>query len=167
MPVARYAASSAAFAAPTSTAPFLAIQGSNAKKVVIRRIILSGPTLTAVGYINFLIKKTSTAVSGGTSTNLTAVKLNSSDPDSTASLIKVYTAAPTAGTAVGNIASRRVLGQATTAAAGGYPEVMIEFDFNQIGGVPLNSAAEGVVVHFESAPASAVTMVAQIEWTEE
>lgn len=167
MPISKFVAASDAFAAAASTAPFFAIQGSATKTVRVRRVVVSGPTLTAVAYLNILVRKTSTAVSSGTPAALTAVNVDAGSTASTANLINTYTAAPTAGTAVGIVASRRVLGQATTAAAGGYPETTIEFDFRHLGGIVLSGTAQGLSVSFGSAPGSAVTLSVSVEFEEE
>lgn len=163
-----YAASSAAvLVAAASTSPFFAITGSSTKTVRVRRIVLGGFTLTSVAYLNIFATKTSTSISGGTPTAFTAVPINSGYSAATAALVQGYTAAPTAGTAVGVVASKRVLGQATTAAAGGYPEVTVELDFSKFNGIVLQGTAQGLELAFSGAPATAVSMTIYVEWDEE
>lgn len=161
------AASAAALVAAASTSPFFAITGSATRIVRVKRIVLGGFTLTAVAYLNIVATKTSTSVTGGTPTAFTAVPVDSTYAAATATLVQGYTAAPTAGTAVGSVATRRCLGQATTAAAGGYPETTIEFDFTKQGGIILRGAAQGLELAFNGAPATAVTLAIMVEWDEE
>lgn len=162
-----YRASTAVvFVAVAGTAPFFAIYGSATKTVRIKRIVISGFTLTAVGYINTNVAKYSTAPTGGTATALTPVPLDSNDAASTISLCSVYTAAPTAGTKVGDLSSRRSLGQATTAAAAGIPEE-IEFKIDPDEGIVLRGTTQGVCLYFSTAPATAVTLAITVEYTEE
>jgi hypothetical protein len=166
-----YRASTTAVLVPavTSPNPWFTIYGSATKTIKIQSIIISGLTLTAVAYLNIGLRKYSTAVSGGTSSALTAVPLDSSSAASSATNINVYTAIPTAGTTVGDISSRRVLGQATTAAAAGITQ-MVDFDFTPTGdgtAIVLRGTAQGVGLYWITAPASTVSLLLRIEWTEE
>ena len=166
MPVQKYIAStSGTLVAAAGTSPFFAIQGSANKVVKVTKINVDAPTLTLIEYLNVVARKTSTAVSGGTATALTAVPLDSSHSASTASLVNVYTAAPTPGTAVGVISSERALGQAAVAAAAGLP---VDDMVIKVGdGVILRGIAEGLSLSFAAAPASAVTLTIEVEWEEE
>jgi hypothetical protein len=165
----RASTSAVLVAAVTATVPFLTIYGSATKTIRVQSIIISGLTLTAVAYLNIGLRKFSTAVSGGTSTALTKVALDSTNAASSATNVNAYTVAPTAGTTIGDIASRRIMGQATTAAAAGIPQV-VDFDFSPTGDGTspiLRGTAEGLGLYWITAPATAVSMVARIEWTEE
>ena len=151
--------------AAAGTAPFFIIQGSATNSIRVKKITIQGPTLTAVEYLNIIATRYSTAISGGTPTALVSVPKASSYAASTQNLLNVYTAAPTAGTAVGTVASARVLGQATTAAAAGTVNDQIVFDFGT--GIILKGAAEGLGVRFANAPATAVTLALTVEFDEE
>ena len=158
------------FVAVAGTAMFFVISGSVSKTVTIQRISMSCPTLTAVAYHNIVVEKWSTAPTLGTATTLVKVPLDSNYAAATANLVQVYTAAPTEGTLVGTIGSQRFLSQATTAAAGGPPPDKVEWDFRTMGGssgVVLRGTAQCLSLAFCTAPASAVTMVVEVEWTEE
>ena len=150
--------------------PFFLIEGSSTKVVKVHKIVVSGMSLTAVAYLPIICRKYSTASSGGTATALTAVPIDSKSPTSTANILKVFTVAPTAGTSVGVIDSRRALAQATTAAAAGIPNI-IEFDFKgQDGddwGPSLRGTGQGLGLEFGIDPASAVTMSVSVVWSEE
>lgn len=156
--------------AAASAAPFACIYGSATKTVILQRLFLSGGTLTAVAYNQYVVGKYSTAVSGGTATALAATPYDSNSAASSATNLNVYTAAPTAGNLVGTISAKRTLLQATVAAAAGIPDV-IEFDFRTTGsetsGIYLRGTAQGVCVNFGVAPATAVTLAVRLEWTEQ
>lgn len=165
-----YRASSEAFvAAVTADTPWFLIEGSSSKTITVTRMTVSGCTLTAVAYIVVAVAKYSTAASGGTSTLADQVPLDSNDAAGTANLVRYYTVGPTAGSLVGLIASKRTLMEATTAAATGQTEQLI-FNFSdtdETGGVVLRGTSQGLGLIFPVAPASAVTLTADVEWVEE
>lgn len=155
-------------AAVTVNVPFFNIIGSATSTVVVKRIRVSGMTLTAVGYFAINAEKLSTASSGGTSTTLPSVVLDSNDA-AAAAVVKAYTVAPTKGNLVGTIASWRALWQATVAAAAG---VTVEhvFDFGdtyETKGVYLRGVAQELALVFPVVLASAGTLAVDVEWTEE
>lgn len=145
---------------------FFTLTGGS-KDIIVRKLTLSGPTLAAVAYNSFVVEKFSTAATGGTATALTKTPLDATFAASTATLCQVYTAAPTEGTLVGTVDCKRVLLQATTAAAGGIPDI-VEFDFTSIdgGGIVLRGSAQGIGCAFGAAPATAVTLGLSVEWQE-
>lgn len=159
-----YRASLSALVAAAGTAPFFILSGAANKKLRIKKISISGFTLTAVGYLNVAATKYSTAPTGGTPSAATKVPTSSRFPASSATLCQGYTAAPTAGSSVGEIAAVRVLGQATTAAAAGKVDsVILDGEFEN---VDLLSAAENIGLRFTGAPATAVTVSITVEWEE-
>ena len=162
-------ATNASVVAAAGTGLFFVITGSATKTVIVQRITASCPTLTAVAYNTIALQKYSTAPTGGTATVLTQVPSDSNSAAGTVSLCQVYTAAPTAGTLVGAIGGARLLLQATTAAAGGLPANAV-WDLRaqaESSAVTLRGIAENVGLSFGSAPASAVTLAVEVEWTEE
>lgn len=148
---------------------FLTLFGAAGKVLRVTKITISGLTLTAVQYLRLVVNKNSSAFTGGTLTNPAKVPLDSTSPASGATAAQ-YTVAPGGGGAiVGPIAEKTVLGQATTAAAGGFPAEAI-FDFSEKRGntpVALRGADEGISVAFGAAPATAVTLSYEIEYTED
>lgn len=155
-------------AAVTVNVPIFNIIGSATKTITIKRIQVSGMTLTAVGYFAINVEKLSTASTGGTSTTLANVPLDSNNSAGTA-VVKAYTAAPTKGTLVGNIASWRALWQATTAAAAGTTDWFV-FNFGDMPetrGVVLRGVAQELALVFPVVLGSAGTLAIDIEWTEE
>lgn len=154
--------------AVTVAVPWLIIIGSATQTVRLQRIQISGLTLTAVAYLHANLAKYSTNASGGTSTTLAAVPLDSTSASATA-VVKAYTAIPTAGTKIGDISSKRFMGQATTAAAGGVPD-FVEFDFRNLGeqsSVVLRGTTQEAGLYWQTAPATTVSLLAELEWTEE
>lgn len=154
--------------AVTADRAWFIISGSASKTVKVRRIRISGGTLTAVAYITFNVRKYSSASSAGTSTTLVNVPLDSNDAAATA-VVKAYTAVPTDGSLVGTIATWRTLLQATTAAAAGQTWDHM-FTFGEAGNtepVVLRGTAQELVLSFPVAPATTITVAVDAEWTEE
>ena len=62
------------------------------------------------------------------------------------------------------------MGQATTAAAAGISQ-FVDYDFREVGGetkaIVLRGTTQELGMYWETAPASAVTMHVEVEWTEE
>lgn len=161
------AATTATVVAPADPTAFFIITGSATKDVLVRKIAVSGATLTAVAYNSYVVEKFSTAFSGGTATALTKVPLDSKFPAATAGTVQVYTAAPTEGDLVGTIACRRVLLQSTTAAAAGIPDIVeIDFTTEDGGGILLRGVAQTLGLAFGGDPATAVTVGLDVEWQE-
>lgn len=166
-----YRAATTAVLVPAVTVdiPWFTIGGSASKLVRLQRIQISGLTLTAVAYLNISLGKYSTAASGGTSSGLVRVPLNSSSPAATIATPLVFTAVPTPGTKVGDVATRRFMGQSTTAAAAGIPQ-LIDFDFRNVGEpspIMLRGVAEELGLYWETAPATTPSLHLEVEWTEE
>ena len=155
-------------AAVTVNVPFFNIIGSASKVVRVKRIRVSGMTLTAVGYFAINAEKLSSASTGGTSTTPPAVPMDSADAAATA-VVRAYTAAPTKGSLVGTIASWRALWQATTAAAAGQTwDHQFNFgDMPETKGVTLRGVVQELALTFPVVLASAGTLAVDIEWTEE
>jgi hypothetical protein len=126
------------------------IQGSSTKTVKIREIWLTAETAQS----RIILVKRSAADSSGTSTSGTLVPLDSTDAVATA-VVKLYTAAPSLGSAVGNIYNQ-VVGQGST---------MEETfgDNNTHKPVVLNSTSEFLAVNISAN----TTLTGHIEWTEE
>ena len=155
-------------AAVTINVPFFNIIGSASKTVTIKRIAISGATLTAVGYFTVNVVRLSSASSGGTSTVLVNVQMDTVDPAATA-VVRAYTVAPTSGTLVGTIATTRCLWQATTAAAAGVSRdyVFTFGDMPETKGIRLRGVSQEMALLFPVVLASAGTLAIDIEWTEE
>ncbi len=154
--------------AVTVNVPFFNIIGSASKVVTVKRIAVSGATLTAVGYFTVNVVRLSSASSGGTSTTLVNVQMDTNDPAGTA-VVNAYTAVPTMGSLVGTIATNRCLWQSTTAAAAGLTrDYMFEFgDMPETKGIRLRGTSQEMALLFPVVLASAGALAVDIEWTEE
>lgn len=106
--LASYAATTTPFSPPSSPAPtdMATITGSASKIVRVHAVYFSS-TQTSYGTNNIYLVKRSTANSGGTSSSITAVPLDSTSAAATATVLS-YTVNPTTGSLVGNINMKRV-----------------------------------------------------------
>lgn len=152
---------------------FFVITGSATVTRRVRKIRVSGDTLTTLAVGSIVAEKWSTtAPTGGTEVALTRVPLDSAFPAAaTDGLVQVYTAAPTEGTLVGTIACRRHVWKSSTVVDGA-PFAETEFDFDNKAddgrlGIPLHGLTQALSLAFGAAPASAITLAVEVEWTEE
>ena len=158
--------------AAAGSAMFFVISGSASVTRRVRKIRVTGDTLTTLAVGSIVAEKWSTtAPSGGTATTLTRVPLDSAFPAAaTDGLVQVYTAAPTEGTLVGTIACRRHVWKSSTVVDAPFSD--IEFDFDNKGddgrlGIPLHGVLQALSLAFGADPASALTLAVEVEWTEE
>lgn len=166
-----YRAATTAVLVPAVTVniPWFVMQGSGTKTIRVQRIQLSGLTLTGVAYMHVNLAKYSTNASGGTSTTLPAIPMDSVSAAGTSAGVKVYTAVPTAGNKVGDISSKRFMGQATTAAASGITD-FVDFDFRNMGeasALVLRGTTQEIGIYWQTAPATTPSLLMEVEWTEE
>jgi hypothetical protein len=92
---------------PATPTDIVNLCGSATKTVRIKKITL-GATQTTQGINDWYLVKRSTANTGGTSTTITPVPLDSAFPAST-TVLRRYTANPTLGTLVGNLSIENIL----------------------------------------------------------
>jgi hypothetical protein len=163
------AAHPSTFAAPAGTASFFIIAGSASKTVKIHKIRISGFRLTTLAVFDVHVKKYSTARVGGTAVALVPTPLDSNFAAATASEVNVFTAAPTDGTLVGTIGSCSRINKSTTVVDGAdFADIEFRFgDSPETSAVVLRGTNQYVGVNFGAAPASAVTLTIEVEWTEE
>src|ERR1051326_3428473 len=126
----------------TASKSFFAIIGSATKRVTVTRIRVSCPTIASVGYFAIKIVKNSTATASPDNT-LTNVPLNSGFAAATAA-VYTWTSDQTVGTAVGIIDAWRMLAQATTAAAAGFPDSHVFTYGDMAAGGRVGTAASAV-----------------------
>jgi len=153
-------------AAASNTAPFFVFYGSGTTTIFVRKIRISGPTTGTLAIQGFTVRKYSTQPSAGTPVALTQIPSDSAFPAPTAALCQVYTAAPTAGTSIGAIASLRMLNKSTTAVDG---SEMTEHTFifgeaEDSSPLVLRGVNQGIGVLLHIATATTVSVA--IEWTE-
>lgn len=162
---ATYAAAVVGLAVPqTGAMDAVCVSGAAGKVVRIKRIAISGINATAqAAAVNLVLR--STANTGGTSTTPAVVALDSSDPAGGA-VVRAYTVAPTAGTAIGTVRSQQV-GLAASTAASASP-VIWTFDPHVLAKeVVLRSAAQSACVNFPNAFTTAgPTINVDVTWTE-
>jgi hypothetical protein len=159
------AATAATVVVAASAASFFVIAGSASKTIRVRNVVVTGATLTTLAAGSIEAKKWSTALTVGTATALTKVPMDSADAAATANLCQVYTAAPTDGTLVGRVGCRRVILKSSTI-VDGMEACNLVFDFGPRG-IVLRGTAETLTLAFGAAPASAVTLAVEVEWSEE
>ena len=148
--------------APAATATdIFQLIGSASKTVEVTRIRITGTQITT-GQVAFYIKKRSTANTGGTSSAATLVPLLSTDAAATA-VGAIYTANPTTGTTVGDVAVRLV--PIVAAASLGDQEVNIDFGER---GRPLilSGVAQAMAINLNGVTITSGSLVITIEFTE-
>lgn len=167
---ATYAASNPAAqaVAVTATVPFAQLIGSATKTVRLQKCIVSGLASTAVATVVVGLVKTSTAASGGTPVGLTELPFVTGSATVTA-VAQMFSAAPTAGTAVGTLGAQALtLPLAGTSASDAQCSVVFDFaNGHEMETPTLVGVAETFEVRFGSAVANAPSMVVTWIWTEE
>lgn len=152
----------------SGTAPFFTIYGSATKTIRIRRIWYSATIATAAANVIILASKRSSTPTGGTSTALTMTPIDANDAAATATNVQVYTAAPTAGTLVGTLETRRANLLVTGAVA--TPDLIFDFTAggnNNIKAPVLRGATQGLDLSYQTAPGNTTAVTITVEWTEE
>lgn len=149
--------------AAAAATDIFAITGALNRKIKILRIEVSG-IATASQAIPFSVVRRSTANTGGTSTNPTAV--SHTGAGTATATINAYTVNPTPGTLVGVIQSKR--GTLLTASAG-TPASPTVFDFTTSGTAypTLNGPTEVLALNYNGATAAGNALDIFVTWTEE
>lgn len=147
--------------------PFFIISGPASGIVVVHRVVVTAPTLTAAAYAVILATKHSSAWTGGTPVALTQVPNDSGLAAGNPTLCQVYTAGPTGGGAlVGTLAARKTVVQISSSFLLIPP---VEFEFGKsehCRGIYLRSAAESLALAFAAAPGSATSLSLEVEWSQ-
>lgn len=158
------ATTSAGFtAAATANQDVWRMSGSATKTVYIKKIRVTA-TATAVQGNRITLIKRSTANTGGTLVANTAVPYDSADVAATASVVH-YTAAPTSGTAAGQVRTASYL--IPTATSLYNSEMIFEFVENEGNPLVLRGTAEGLGIVFGVAPGAGNLISISVEWDEE
>ena len=158
-----YCGSTPVFTTAASATDIFNFKGSSTKTVYIRKVVWKQANCTAGGAQHTYLIKRSTANSGGTSSALSAVPLDSNFASATASGV-YYTANPTVGTSLGTIAHKTLfigslLMEQNTA---------VLFDATR-GGSPivLHGTGESISVNYNGVTDPLGTSaVVDIEWSE-
>jgi len=159
-----YCASTPVFTTAASATDIFNFKGSGTKTVYIRKIVWRQANYGTFGSHSAYLVKRSTANSGGTSSAITAVPLDSNFSSATASGV-YYTANPSSlGASVGTIAHTWLLGS-------NYPmnqTFMALFDSTK-GGSPivLRGTSESISVNYNGVTdAIGTSAVVDVEWSE-
>lgn len=157
-----YCGSTPVFTTAASATDIFNFKGSGTKTIYIRKIVWRQATVSSTGTIQVYLLKRSTANSGGTSSALTAVPLDSNFASATASGV-YYTANPTTGTSLGTISHCMLV-------SGGaiWPGTIYTLFDSTKGGSPivLRGTSESVSVNFNGVTNGIGNSVVDIEWSE-
>lgn len=152
-------------AAVAGTTVFSQIFGSATKTIRVQKITVAGSIATAAINADLVVFKRTAVGSGGTATTLTQTPKDSTSAAGTATNVKFFTAAPTAGTG-GSIIATQSMYMGITPALG---QVVI-FDWTAPGmnECPvLRGTGEGLELSFATTAGNAATLTVMFEWTEE
>ena len=161
-----YAACTAAkFAAVAGTTVFASIFGSATKTVRVQRIIVAGSIATTAINADLIASLRTGVGSGGTATTLTQVAKDQNSSAGTATNVKVFTAAPSAGTGGGVIATQSMFLGVSPAL--GTP-VIFDWTAMSMNEAPvLRGTSQGIELSFGTTAGNIATLTVQFEWTEE
>lgn len=157
-----YAATVVGLVTAATATDIFTITGSGTKTIKITRVEISG-TATAATSVNIELIKRSTADSGGTSSAVVVVPLDSNNAAGTATVLS-YTANPTLGTNLRSVRAARY----SFSAAGGLSQPLT-WNFGGLPAQPptLRGTSQQLVVNFNSTTVSGASIGIAIEWTEE
>ena len=141
------------------------ISGSSTKIIKLRDIQVTGLQSLA-STIDMVVIKRSTPDSGGTSTTITAVPVNSNNAAATA-VIKAYTANPTLGTLIGNMIATKIFvsdnSKSFTA-----PSDKTLLNVNPLWQpITLNNANETIAINLNGVTVTGSSFDISIIWTEQ
>jgi hypothetical protein len=163
VPSATYRAAATAITPAALATDILTVTGSATKTINITRIDLDGVQTTAGQAVILLIKR-STADTGGTSTAVNKVPLDSLSAASTATVLS-YTANPAVGTAIGTLASTRMFlpGATTASDAQG-----MSMTYGELGGqqLSLRGTNQVLAVNLNGTTLTGGSINVNIEYTE-
>lgn len=153
------------FAAVAGTGVWASIFGSATKTIRIHKIVVAGSIATAAINADLIINKRTAVGSGGTATTLNQTPKDSNSPAGTATNVKVFTAAPTAGTG-GSVVAAQSMYMGITPAAG----QVVVFDWTAYGqneAPVLRGVNQGLELSFGTTAGNVATLTVMFEWTEE
>jgi hypothetical protein len=152
----------------TANSTFGVLCGSATKVVRLQQVLVSATVATAAAYLDIVLRKTSGAPTAGTAVTLTKVPMDSLSPAASANLAQLYSAAPTAGTAVGNIQTQLTFGPITGTPAATAPPLEFKWRDQDSEAPTLRGTAQCVEVALGgTAPANAPSVNVTFKWTEE
>ena len=163
---ATYVAASGTFSPPATPTDMFVIVGSDTKVVKILKITLWA-TQTTAGSNTFYLKRYSTANTGGTSSAITTVTLDTTN-EAPSATVKRYSANPTLGTLVGSLEIVRAY-TPTASASTLQPIIVWDYDTGSQGQpITLRGVSEQISVNFNGAALPAgLSISCFIKFTEE
>lgn len=162
---ATYRASITALASASSCTDLFTITGSATRTIRVTRLEVIGQQTTAAA-AQVIVLVRSTANSGGTSSNPTAVPLDSSSPGATATL-NAYTANPTTGSLVGNIFAGYIFLAAPATATVGSDKVLLDYGNRPAQAIVLRGTTQVLAVNLNGVTVTGGAFDINIEFTEE
>jgi hypothetical protein len=150
------------------TGSYSSLCGSATKTVRLQRVRTSATVATAAVYADVVLRKYSTATSGGTATALTKIPWDANSAAATATGCNLYTAAPTEGTLIGTVDGTMSFAP-VTATLGTYslPATLDYAARNDSEAITLRGTAQCVTLAFGTTTTNAPTVHVQWVWTEE
>lgn len=149
-----------------SATDILTITGKSGRMVTINQIQISG-IATAATAIPISIVKRSTANTGGTSSPVAAVPVDSGTNTQAFASVAAYTANPSGlGTAVGSVNAARMILSTPSASVGTAP-VVVNFERLYMRAPTLRDSTESLCINYGGATASGNSIDISISWTEE
>lgn len=163
-----YGAAAVGFSAGTgATTDIFTLYGSASKTIRVLKVLISSTTATAAVYYDYIIARRSTAFTGGTAGTPTVTKFDSTAAAGTA-VAKNFTAAPTAGTDAGILATAKYFSPITGTPALGQAPLEFSFGDGILPAVVLRGVAEGLAITINGVtPANAQAHNISVFWTEE
>src|SRR6267142_1179389 len=150
-----------------ATTDVAVLTGSASKTIRVTRVGISSTEATATAFKDVVLSVRSAATTAGTSTTATIVPYDSSDAAGTA-IVRGYTAAPTAGTAVGTIAVAKMFQPITGATVINMNNLIFDFGNRPAQAVVLRGTSQCLALTYNGVtPANAGSADIWFEWTEE
>ena len=164
---ASFMAASSGLVPAASATDIFSITGKTGKAIRINQIQISG-IATAAAAVPISIVKRSTANTGGTSTSVPAVNLDTANSGAAAgATVLAYTANPAGlGTSAGNIATARMILSTASASVGTAP-IAFAFERMYMKLPTLRDATESLCVNYGGVTAAGNSVDISISWTEE
>jgi hypothetical protein len=160
-----YRASITALASAASATDIFTLTGSASKTIRVTRLEISGQQTTAAA-AQVIVLVRSTANTGGTSTNPTAVPHDSNSPAASAT-INAYTANPTTGSLVGNIYAGYVFLAAPGTATVGSDKVVFDYGNRPAQAIVLRGTGQVLAVNLNGVTVTGGAFDINVEWSEE
>lgn len=159
-----YGAAITALAPAASATDFFTITGAANKIVQVRKLQCNGVSTANAAAIVKLVKR-SVANSAGTATTPTKVPFNSSWGVAASATVRAYTANPTVGAVIGDIAVGELVTGPAASATLANPSLVFDLTGQNIF---LNSAAEVLALNGNGASfTSGAALNCSVEWTEQ